>query len=248
MMSSPYPQQQLPQFREEPKSGCGCGLPILLGCLGVVVVCLIACGGGIWYVANNADKWAVGWGREAVVAMIGEAQIPDQEKTEVIAQVDRVVGAYQARQITLQDLQRIMEELQQSPIFNMIAMWGIEKTHLDPSGLSDEEKQQGRRTIERALRGVYEKKITQDQLDGVLPAAAGTDSATEVKVQNGKPVVISKTTPPATRLTDEEVRQLLTDLKQLADDAEIPDEPLQIDIGDEVKKAVDAALQGKGGP
>ena len=41
---------------------------------------------------------------------------------------------------------------------------------------------------------------------------------------------------------------MLADLKKLADDAEIPDEPFTIDIGDEVKKAVDEMLAGKGQP
>ena len=46
-------------------------------------------------------------------------------------------------------------------------------------------------------------------------------------------------------MTDEEVRKMMADLKKLADDAGIPDEPFTIDIGDEVKKAVDEGLGQK---
>ena len=45
-----------------------------------------------------------------------------------------------------------------------------------------------------------------------------------------------------------EIRQMLANLKKLADDAGIPDEGFQVDVGDEVKKVVDKALEGKNIP
>jgi hypothetical protein len=138
-----------------------------------------------------------------------------------------------------------MKKLEKSPVFLMMQTWGLEKTYLDPSGLSDEEKAAGRRTIERAFRGLVEQKITQEQFTGVVPQPPPGQA--DVKVENGK-TVVKTSRGPGTPLTDEEVRQMLADLKKLADDAEIPNEPFTVDIGDEVKKLVDEVLTGQPPP
>jgi hypothetical protein len=255
---SSYQQPQQPPFYQEPQkqSGSGCGWGLLIGCGGIVLVSVLACAGGVWYVQQNFDKWIVGLVREGIVAVIEGSEIPAGEKTEVVAQVDRVVDAYKARQINQQDMERLMEQLQESPVFMLMSLWGMEKHYLDPSGLADEEKAAGRRAFERALRAVYEKKIEASDLQDALPdqfdedgamnadnadAPDGGDAADavptgELEMSQPKPV------------TDEDVRKMIADVKKLADDAGIPDEPFTIDIGDEVKKVVDEALAGKGVP
>jgi hypothetical protein len=231
---APYQQQPPPFYQEPPRSlgsssGSGCWWAAGIGCLGVSVVCVLLCAGTVWYAQKNAGRWVSSMVREVIVATIKESEIPEQEKTEVIAQIDRVVNAYQAGQINEQDLERLMQEFQESPAFLLITAWGLEKMYVDPSGLPAEEKQAAQRAIQRAFRGLCEKKITQEQFSGVMPQQVGQDG----QQSNQKP-------------TDDEVRKMLADLKKLADDAEIPDEPFSIDIGDEVKQAVDKGLQGKG--
>ena len=139
----------------------------------------------------------------------------------------------------VEDLEPVLKNLEKSPVFVMMQTWGLEKTYVEPSGLSDEEKVQGHRTIERAFRGLVEQKITHEQFTGVVPSPPPGHA--DVKVENGK-TVIKTSRGDSTLLTDEEVRTMLADLKKLADDAEIPDEPFTIDIGDEVKRIVDRGL------
>jgi hypothetical protein len=244
---APYEQKPPPFYQEPPRSsGGGCGLSLLIGCLGVFVVCVLLCAGSVWYVRQNADKWMAGMFREFIVATINGSEIPAQEKTEVIAQIDRVVEAYKKGQIKSEDLEPMMEKLQKSPAFLLISAWGLEKAYLDPSGLPAEEKEQGRRTIQRAFRGLCEQKITQEQFSKIMPQQQFQSQA-EVKIENGK-TVVKQNQGSQNRPTDEEVRKMLADLKKLAEDASIPDEPFEIDIGDEVKKVVDEVLAGKGGP
>ena len=242
---APYEQKPPPIYQEPPRaSGSGCGLGILLGCLGVFVLCVILCAGGVWYVQQNAGKWMTAMIREVIVAGVNNSDIPAGEKTEVIAQIDRVVDAFKTGKIKGEDLEPVLKKLEKSPVFVMMQSWGIEKAYLDPSGLSDEEKQQGRRTINRAFRGLVEGKITQEQFTGVVPQQPGS---VDVKIENGKKVVTTHS-GERSRLSDEEVRKLLADLKKLADDAEIPDEPFTVDIGDEVKKLVDELLSPQAQP
>jgi hypothetical protein len=245
---APY-QQQSPAFPQEPRqSGSGCLWGLLIGCGGVLLVSVLLCVGAVWYIQQNAGKWVAGIVREGIVATINASEIPEGEKTEVIAQVDRVVNAYKKGDIDEKDLERLMKEFETSPAFLMISFWGIETTHLEPSGLPDEEKEQGRRTIQRAFRGLCEKKISQQQFHSVMPQPQfDEDMAAEMEGEGDDPPM-ALAPQPGGQLTDEEVRKLLADLKKLADDAGIPDEPFTIDIGEEVKKAVDQALDEKNAP
>jgi hypothetical protein len=92
------------------------------------------------------------------------------------------------------------------------------------------------------MRGVYEKKIDQEAFNEAMPRG-GQESAE--LAEDFDPDTMQ---PQEPQVTDEEVRQMLVRLKKLADDAEIPDEPFQIDVGDEVKKVVDKALADKNVP
>ena len=269
--SDPNQLPSQPHFpHEQRRSGPGIGC-FLIGCLGSLLLCLLLCGGAVWYASNNADRWIAGWAGQFIAAMVNEAEIPEQEKKEVIAQVDRVVQAYKNRQINQQDLERIMEELQESPIFALFTAYGLDQLYITPSGLSDEEKQLARRSVQRAMRGVLEKKISQEEFDAAVPDSVGDEDmpaeseeppkSDESNPSTSQPIPGDTATPPAkaadgveistkdVKLTDEQVREFVGKLKKLADDAEIPDEDYQIDIGDEVKRVVDAALAGvKPGP
>ena len=240
---APYEQQPPTVYQEPPRSsGSGCGWAFLIGCLGMVVVCVLLCAGSVWYLQQNAGKWVAGVVREVIVSSVNASEIPAGEKTEVIAQIDRVIEAYKQGKVKPEDLEPMMKKLETSPAFLMMETWGMEKTYLEPSGLPEEEKEAGRRSIERAFRGLCERKITQQELTGVVPQR---HVDVDVDVNPDGKAVFQKSPTARDPLTDEEVRKLLADLKKLADDAGIPDEPYEIDIGDEVKKLVDELLAGK---
>jgi len=236
---SPSPFDQPPR-----KSGMGGLVSLLFIGLGILLIGGAVCIGGVWYVASNIDRWLVGIGREAIVSMINDSELPEQEKKEVITQVDRVVTAYKERKITQADLERIMTELQDSPALLALELYGIEEEYLADTKLPEKEIEKGRRTFQRVLRGVYEGKITQDDFFAALPDDAAELSSEEVK---GKSVQeqIRLASNKAEESFDDDLRLALTKLKVLADNVGIPDEPYQLDIGDAVKKLVDQALKGK---
>jgi hypothetical protein len=234
---APYGQQPgQPSFGPQPygppqQSSGGCGWSILLGCGGLMLILVLLCGGGVWWASQNVERLAAMAVRQVIVALVNESELPAEEKTEVIAQVDRVVNAFAAKKISQKELEGIFEELQKSPVFAIIGAWGLDKMFIEPSGLPADEKEAGRRTLERVMRGLMEKKISEQTFQQSMPRQA----------QPGQP-------PRNDRLTDEEVREMLTKMKKLADDAGIPDEGYDVDVGDEVKKIVDKALEGKNVP
>ena len=233
-MSAGFPNQ--PQFDptapvpRSPKRGLSWVWALVFIFLGFLFLGGVVCVAGVCFVAANFDKWVVGLGREAIVAGINDSELPAEEKTEVITQVDRLVAAYNERKINQADLERIMMELEESPALKALALYGIEDQFLEGTSLSDKELEQGRRTFQRALRAVYEGKLSDETFYNALPG-----DFDDVRLAS----------TDATENTDDELRECLTKLKVIADNAGIPDEPFQIDIGDAVKALVDQALAGK---
>lgn len=232
--AAPQPQFAPPAYPPPPpprSSGSGCWLGIALGCLGIVVVSIVLCAGGVWWAKNNAGKLVANIARQAIVAGIEASELDAQEKKEVTAQIDRVVNAYASGKLTNDELQKLMQELEDSPVLMLIQIFGIEKTYLEPSGLTAEEKQAGKRTIQRVFRGIFDKKIEANQMQELMPQSM-KDRMQGDKSGGAKP-------------TDDELKEYLAKLKKLADDAEIPDEDFKIDVSDELKKDIDKVLVGK---
>jgi hypothetical protein len=245
------PQFVPPSFYQPPRrSSHGWVFSLLLIGFGVLTLGGIVCVAGVWYVTANIDRWLVGLGREAIVAMIDDSEIPAQEKNEVIAQIDRVVTAYKERKIDRADLERVLSELEQSPALTLISLYGIDEEYLAGSELPADELEQGRRTFERVLRGVYEGKIEEDDLYAALPGQKSIDMDIKDEADLGKlrEAITLASNEQRGPFADDDLRESLARLKVMADNVRIPDEPFQLDIGDEFKKAVDKALAGKNIP
>jgi hypothetical protein len=216
---------ELPQkFDAPPKSHTGRNC--LIGCLGMLLLLVVACGVGGWWVYNYLPGILIGKARDAMVQGVNESPLAEADKKEVVAQIDRVVDAYKAGEIDANELGQVIDEVAKSPVMASFIVYAMSEKYIAPSGLSDEEKADARLIMQRILRGIVEGKIDPDKLDL---------SAVTVKQPDGKQELKEK-------ITDEELRQLLVTLKKSADDAEIPDEPYQVRIGEEVRKAVDRAL------
>jgi hypothetical protein len=218
---------------------------VLLVGFGMLVLGGVICVAGVWYVAKNVDRFLVGLGREALVAMVQEAEIPEAEKNEVVAQIDRVVSAYKERKIDQADLQKALEQLEESPAVKVLALSGT-SAFLEDSGLSDEEIASGQRTLQRVQRGVYEGQLNEDDVYRTLagnrmPLPDGDAEENEDQAVHDQLTLVAQNGGR----TADDVRESVTKLKVMADNAHIPDEPFQLDIGDEVKKLVDKLLEGK---
>jgi hypothetical protein len=214
------------------KRGMSVLLALVLIFFGFVFTGGVVCIAGVWYVASNLDKWVVTLGREAIVAGINDSELPVGEKTEVIAQIDRVVAAYKEKKIDQADLERIFTDLQDSPALKALALYGIDDEFLTGTSLTKQETEQGRLTFQRAVRGVYEGKISDETVYNLLPGFEADD-------------VRLASTNANENANDDDLRESLAKLKILADNADIPSEPFQLDIGDAVKALVDRALEGK---
>lgn len=225
-VAPPAPPSSPPPYAKPPRGTNW--TPILLGCGAVALLVLLLCGGLIWYAVSNVKSIAANAARDALVRMIRSTELSAEDKQELITEIDRVVEEYKAGEITLEQIGRIVEELEQSPLLGAAVIFFAETKYVQPSGLSDEEKAEARRTLQRVARGIHEGQLKMEQLEAPMQhiQRTGPDGQQELKE----------------KLTDEELRQFLAELKQLADEAQVPDEPFEVDIGQAFKEAVDRAL------
>lgn len=228
---TPYGAQAGPGFPNDPPksaSGNGCLWALLIGGLGGIVIAALCCGIGGYYAVTNAKSLMADGLRSIAVNLIEDSELTEEDQQEVIAQVDRVVAAYKKGEIDEKDLEKILKEIQTSPLIPLAVVYGVEKQYLDKSGLTAEEKTDARKQLQRLIRGGIEKKIPESDVEALLAPLQQTGPQGEKQM---KPT-----------LTDEEIKTFVAGAKKLADDAMIPDEEYKVDIGEEVKRIVDAGL------
>jgi len=204
------------------------GRSCLTGCLIVfVILVVIAILVGFW-VARNWRDWAATGTTELIRQAMTDSQLPVQEQQEVLAQVDRVATAFREKKISSDRLALLFKKLVQSPLMSLVGASMIERQYFAKSGLSEQEKTEGRQTLQRFIRGSIDGKIPEAGIDAAMVHVADRDSGGQWKVRK--------------TLTDDELRAFLAEAKKQADAAEIPEQPAEIDPSDEIKKIVDQAL------
>jgi hypothetical protein len=207
-----------PQYLTPPRSSGGNWVLSLVmiggGFLILLSVLIVA---AVWYAVSSLKSWVVDVGREGVVAMVEESQIPNHEKTEVIEQVDRVVAAYKAGQIDEAKLEQLLTMLDDSPAFAYITFAGMEEDYLADTDLPPAEQDALRLHYRRALYGLTDEQISLEQFEASFPD--GYDEP-----------------------TDETVREWTRELATLCDEAGVTRDPPEVDVGDEMKKLVDELL------
>lgn len=211
-----------------PKSGMsGC----LIGCVVVAVVSLAVCGGAGVYVWMQAATWATDATTYVMKEGIKASQMREADKTAVIAEIDRVADGFKSDKITSDELGEIMEALMESPLISLLIITEFQNQQLERSGLSQEEKEAARLTLQRVTRGVAERKITNQDLEPAM-----------MQVTQASPDDGDMSEPP---MTDEEWRQYLASLESLAESKSVEAGEFQLDVAKELRRIVDEAVPGK---
>lgn len=201
---------------------------VLLGCLvAIIVLVVITCGVG-YYVVSNLKSMGVDLIASVVTQAIDESQLPEEQKVGLKEQIDRVATGYKSGEISDEQFGRIFENLEKSPVLSAIPVMVIQSTYIQNSGLTDEEKAEAKKTLDRAAHGLFEKTITMEDLDPAMEhvATRKPDGDWEIKEN----------------VSDEELKAFLEETKKVCDEHGIPDEDFQVDIVAELKKAIDDAL------
>lgn len=205
----------------------------LIGCLivaGVVLVLMAIVG---FWVAKNFRTWAADGSAQMLDQVIQTSDLPAQEKVEVKAQVDRVTGGFKNGTVSFEQVGLILQKVTKSPLMPALAAAVVDKQYFEKSGLSAEEKAEGRIAMQRFARGMIDEKIAQAGIDAVMAHVATREPNNQWKM---KPQV-----------TDADLRAAITEAKDQADKAGIAETPEAVDPSDEIKKIIDESMPAPAG-
>jgi len=229
----PSPGPGYPPYQQPPSRSWA---PCLIGCGITGLVVLLLCGGTVWYVTSNFKNIAVNVISQALKQSVESSQMRAEDKKEVIAQIDRVADGYKKNKINEQELGKIMEGMAKSPLMMVLIVYGVTYDYINRPGQDADVKAEAERTLQRIARGTAEGTIKEEDLKKPFSSIAQDPNQ---QVQPGQPP------QPKQQLTDEDLKKFLEDLKTLADEKEIPDEPYELNVGKEIKRIVDEAVPGK---
>jgi len=256
---SNFDDQQYPQqpYLNPPPSSATNWVAILLIVFAVVALVVAGCCGGCYYIVSQVkqgvQEFAGEFARTVAVAAVEQSDLSEEDKKEVVFQIDRVADAYKAGEIDNRVASDILISLSKSPLFILGTLRSIEERQVQQSGLSEDEKVEAKLTIHRVSRGIIEESIDADRVRKLVEQhlmevnntaeTATEESDTDVTINDSfdddEPTVQYQLKEQP---TEEELRQFLTEMKTLADEAAIPEEPYDVDIGGQFKKVVDDAL------
>jgi hypothetical protein len=202
----------------ESRSGCG---KFGVGCGILVFILLLGVAGLIVFVVQKAPD-IVG---AALTGVVAELELPAEQEMQIVKRIESVREEYKAGNISKERIALLGQQLVNSPVFHCALFRLASNKYVAPSGLSEEEKAEANRTLERLARGVFEKKITGTDLDRAVSPLRDDDG--DIREQ----------------ISDEDLRAFMVLAKREVEKADIPDEEFNIDIAAEFNKTVDRILE-----
>jgi hypothetical protein len=194
---------------------------VLLIIFGVLFLCVVI--GGI-YIAMHMKEWAADFAKLAAQELIKESGLPDDQRTAILGEIQQLVDDYKSGKISTEELGRVAKTISESPLIPLAGVQVARNKYIEPSDMTEKEKADAILAVQRFARGVYEKKISQQEVDDVAKPVADLKP-------NGRWTL--KENP--TRM---ELDQFIANAKARADAAMIPNEPFDLDIAEELKKAI----------
>lgn len=199
--------------------GCGCAAGALL----LVVVAI-----GIW-VAMNWKTLTADFTKKIAADVVAQSSLTPEDKARVLKRINQLADDFKDGKISQEQLGKVIEEIAKSPLLPLSLLMMADEKYIKPSGLSSDDQEAGRRTLQRFARGAFEKNIADNDVKEVMKLL------TERQADGGEKL--------KERLTDAELETFLAQAKVKADAANVPDEPFEVNIADELDKAIDKVLK-----
>lgn len=196
-------------------------LKVLLIIFGVIFLCMIV--GGI-YVAMHWKGWAADFANVAAQGMIKDSGLPADQRESILAEVKQLGDDFKNGKITTERLGQVAKTISESPLVPLAGVQMARQQYIEPSDMTEQEKAAANLAIQRFARGVYEKKISKEELDDAVKPVADLRNNGSWKIKDHP-----------TRM---EVDEFVANVKARADAAMIPNEPFEVNIADELKKAI----------
>jgi hypothetical protein len=194
----------------------------------ILLVLVLCCGGIITYIYLNFRSMVAGMIRGPVMQQIQTADLPADQKAGITATIDQLSRDFEEDRLSYQQVARIFERLGQGPFFALIEIESARVFCIDASKPDPEKRKTMTRTCQRLQRGLTENRVSTDQV---------TDALTLIQMTNSDN---QRTFKP--NLTAREADMFIERAREIVEQANVPDEPYQVDYAGQLQHAVDEAL------
>ena len=196
-------------------------LRVLLIIFGVLFLCLMIVA---VYVGMHWKEWTANVANVATEEIVKESGLPDDQREAILTEIRNLGDDFKSGRISTEELARVAKSIADGPLIPLAGVQAARHKYIEPSDMTDTEKADAVLSLQRLARGVYEKKISRATLDDVITPIADMQS-------NGR----WRLKEHPTRM---EIDQFVANAKARADEAMIPDEPFDLNIADELRKAI----------
>lgn len=214
---------------------------LLVGCLTALGIFLIVVIIATVFVIRMWRGWAAGWMESGIETALVEMKIDDAEQAEIMGHVSTLMTRFKDKEIGFEELALIAESIAESPLLGAAIVGGVDAMYFKESGLSEEEKAEGRVQLARYAQGLREKSIDPDTLDSVLKSVS-TSTPDSNDIQINVPEKLNIILRSADEVSDDDLREVIAQAKAKSDEAGIGEVPEEIDISDTLGVAIANAL------
>lgn len=170
----------------------------------------------------------------AVHSFLTETPLPEEQKKAIIHQTDRLYTAFLEKQIKVDDLGNVIENLVKGPVFPVGAVYFALNHYVDESDLTQAQNVDARLQIGRMTRAGLAGQFGTDKLKPIADLIrAPVDS--EHTSREPQSLLREKLDAPT-------LMQAIDHCRKLADDANQSSEPFAFDPAVHVRKVVDGIL------
>ncbi len=191
--------------------------PWLIGCSITMLVVGGLCVGGAYYAYHRLIDFV----HDGFAQMIEESGLPTDQVASMKTDLDRLRDAVVDGDVDWSQFEALEEELERVVTLGVLQWYETEV--LSEVELPEEERAEGRRTVQRFARGVQEGTLDPDDL-----RRFDLEVDEETREKGWDP---------------EEVRRNLAAMKAAVDEAGVPDEPFQADVAAEFTALVDGLIE-----
>ncbi len=235
-------QQHIQDGTEFRKPKSNTGKYILVGCLSFVIAGLLLAGIGGVIVWQNWRGWTASASIATLNKTLEEIHLPDAEHDALMQRARLLADEFVAERITFNEFQMLGEALSESTLLPMLVSKAMYGGYIAPSKLSDEDKARGELAFGRLARGFVEKKLVDDDFEGVLgPLSKNSQYSIQLDGDSGSGFEMR--TPQ--QVSNEDLLKVIENAEKLAQEKDLPPEPLQVDIVQELDRIVEETLGRK---
>jgi hypothetical protein len=179
-----------------------------------------------------------------VTQIVSTSQLPQDQKDRILVKVGTVTDDFRAGKVSLKQFGEAFESVLDGPLMPLAVMMGVQERYFKTSGLSDQDKAEAHKAIQRFAHAVAAGKLkTSDLMKSMDVLSAKSSSTTTTVTTDGTTTTTNNSQLRLkAKVTDEELRAFIADVKAKADKAEIAEDVSEVNIAEEIEKSIDAGL------